>query len=97
MPNEAWMPDDDRLLARLYAMGDQVPVIAERLGRSESSIKTRVTTLGILRRKTTNAPQAEGNTAWVIGTALASTMRVEDDRSFDDLLGRLDAVASWRL
>jgi hypothetical protein len=38
-----WTPDTDELLARLLAAREPIDVIADRMGRTESAIRSRTT------------------------------------------------------
>ncbi len=91
MPSTQWTLEKDRQLATLYATDQSVYEIARQLGCTEQSLRTRTSTLGLLRRRTT-ATEGSGNSKWVLGTALAEAMKVPEDPIFDDLIAQLDAV-----
>lgn len=46
-----WSVVEDAELKRMYLAGEAIDAIAQTLGRTTGSIKTRVSTLGLLRRK----------------------------------------------
>ena len=94
MSNTIWTRETDRRLASLYAMGDDVGSIAVALGCNEKSVRTRASTLGLLRRRTRGDNEAKGNAIWVVGPALASMMRVPSDDFCGDLIARLDEVGA---
>lgn len=92
MSNTQWTAEKDRRLATLYATNQSIYEIAAQLGCTEQSLRTRVSTLGLLRRRTKATGEGRGNARWVLGATLASVMHVPDDAAFDDLLSQLDTV-----
>lgn len=90
MPNMMWTRETDRRLASLYATGQDVGSIALELGCNEKSVRTRVSTLGLLRRRTKGDTAVKGNAMWVVGPALASIMHVPSDDFCGDLIAQLD-------
>lgn len=89
MPTMKWTSDQDRRLAMLYAAGSTAAAIADEMGLAVSSVRTRVSTLGLLRRRTRSNPHGAGNMAWVIGPALASALPVPSESFAVDLLSKL--------
>lgn len=76
----------------LYSAGSTVAVIADDLGVTETSVRVRVSTLGLLRRRTRSNPEASSNVAWLIGPALSAAIPVPTDDFCVDLLSQLDAA-----
>lgn len=79
----------------LYSTGSTVALIADDLGVTESSVRTRVNTLGLLRRRTRSNPKTSGNEAWLIGPALSAAIPVPADDFCVDLLSKL-GDAKWQ-
>lgn len=86
-----WTCEKDRDLAGRYATGDSVAQIAADFDCTIGMVRTRVATLGLLRRALRAGQKpAGGNAAWVVGEALRGGLAVPKDPFADDLLNRLD-------
>lgn len=88
--SKQWTTEIDRELAALYSTGVDVATLASQFECSEKSLRSRVSTLGLLRRRTRTNQDGRGNTAWVIGPALAAVMHVPADGFCEDLIAQLD-------
>lgn len=88
--DKQWTKEKDRQLASLYSTGVDVSTLAAQLGCTEKSLRSRASTLGLLRRRTRANQDGSGNTAWVVGPALAAVMHVPADAFCEDLIARLD-------
>ena len=89
MPQSTWTHDRDAALARYYMAGDPVDRIASVLECTVSMITTRVSTLGLRRRKLKREEGSAGNEAWVIGAAIRAIVPVDHTPFAEDLLNQL--------
>lgn len=66
MACRTWTSESDRDLAERYVAGQDLDSIAMTLGKTRQSIATRISTLGLLRRKTHRSDTAHnGNAPWL--------------------------------
>lgn len=92
MSHFTWTKALDRQLAARYGEGGDVGVLAAELGCSVAALRTRASTLGLLRRNTRKHGVAQGNAVWLVGPALAGVMSVAPDEFCADLLSELDKL-----
>ncbi len=85
-----WTREKDVALARHYVAGESVEQIAAEFGCSPSTIKTRCSTLGLLRRRVKANPVPHGNASFLIGQALRTALPVDTATFGEDLLDKLD-------
>ena len=88
-----WTHDKDAELARRYVDGQSVEDIGVALGVTRSTIKARLSTLGVRRRVTQNDADPHGNAALVLGQALRTAMPATTEVFAEDLLRAVDAVS----
>ncbi|RYY09314.1 MAG: hypothetical protein EON55_18620 [Alphaproteobacteria bacterium] len=69
VPASHWTMQKDQMLAKQYAAGTSIIDIAASLGCSDHAVKTRVSTLGLLRRRTSARGAVDGNTHWLTRSA----------------------------
>ena len=66
MACRTWTSENDRDLAKRYVAGEDLDSIALAFGKTRQSVATRISTLGLLRRKTRRSDTAHnGNAAWL--------------------------------
>lgn len=86
-----WTRDKDRELALRYQAGEAVGGIAAAFGLPVTTIRGRVSALGLLRRKLRGEEKPDGgNAAWVLGAALRTGMAAPTDPFATDLMRQLD-------
>jgi hypothetical protein len=85
-----WSRDKEIELARRYVAGEAVDAIAASFGCTTSALTTRISTLGIRRRKLATNCVGNGNAIFLTGSALRSAMPLPDDSFGEDLLAQLD-------
>jgi hypothetical protein len=61
-----WNPDRDRELARRYIIGETPEDIAATLGCTVQALRTRCSTLGIVRRKLKGDAPVHGNAHFLL-------------------------------
>ena len=85
-----WTREKEVELARRYVAGEAVDEIAASFGCTTSALTTRVSTLGIRRRKLATNCVGNGNAVFLTGSVLRSAMPLPDDSFGEDLLAQLD-------
>jgi len=86
-----WTRDKDRELALRYQAGEAVEGIAAAFALPVTTIRGRVSALGLLRRKLRGEEKPDGgNAAWVLGAALRTGMTAPTDPFAADLMRQLD-------
>lgn len=90
-PSFKWPKERDRELAVRYQAGEAVANIASAFGLPVSTVRGRISSLGLLRRalKKSDRPLG-GNAAWVIGVVLRTGIDARKEPFADDLLQQLD-------
>jgi hypothetical protein len=74
-----WSQERDRELARRYIAGEAPEEIAATLGCTMQALRTRCSTLGIVRRKLRSDKPVHGNADFILGTARAGSEDEADD------------------
>lgn len=92
MPRFFWTHGKDAELARRYVDGQSVEDIGLALGVTHSTVKARLSTLGVRRRVMQNDADRHGNAALVLGQALRTAIPVTAEAFAEDLVTAIDAV-----
>lgn len=81
-----WTRDKDLELARRYVDGQSVEAISLALGASQSMVKSRLSTLGVRRRRTKSDVDRHGNAALILGQTLRVAIPTPTDGFAEDFL-----------
>lgn len=96
MNRSFWNCERDVELAKRYVGGEAVEDIAAAFGCSSQSVKTRCSTLGVVRRKVRRDRPENGNAGFLIGNVRRGAIPIDPNTFSDDLLGKLDQVPRSR-